>query len=104
MSESWFGRSEQVPFDLRAAGGEADGAQCHVCEMTAAHLVELSQDGGHTVELGSAVFLCQMCFDLVSGRDMEALTARFTEVSGSEAVRVAERMVSGHVASVPVVQ
>lgn len=103
MGEGWFGKAKQAPFDLRAAASDAKGADCHVCEIPAAHLVELSQDAGDAVELGSAVFLCQMCFDLVSGSDTEALTARFTEVSVSEAARVAYRMVSGNVASVPVI-
>ncbi len=101
MSEGWFGKEEQATFDLQAAARLGAGAECHVCEVPAAHLVELSQDG-EPIELGSAVFLCQVCFDLVSGRDMEALALRFTEVSASEAAQLADRMISGNVGSAPV--
>ena len=74
MSEGWFGYVEQSTFDLRAVAREVGSAECHVCEASAAHLVDLSQDVENAVELGSAVFLCQLCFSLVSSHGTEALT------------------------------
>ena len=104
MSEGLFGYVEQATFDLRAVAREAESAECHVCEAPATHLVELSQDVENAIELGSAVFLCQLCFGLVSSHETEALTERFTEISGLEATQIAERMISGNVASVPLNQ
>ena len=102
--ESWYGASYAGAFDLEAEARGARGAECHVCGDRAVQLVKLSQapDGNNLVELGSAVFLCGTCFELVVGGGRTELEHRFTESDGEEVAGVADRMVSGYVASAPV--
>jgi hypothetical protein len=47
------------------------------------------------------VFLCGTCFELVRGGGKRELEHRFTQSDRKEVAEVADRMISGYVASAP---
>lgn len=70
----WYrGRYSPLPTDLEAEALDSDGSTCHVCEAVATVLVQMLDP---LSRVGSAIYLCDRDFDLITKGQVRRVAER----------------------------